>query len=140
LWPHPPAGIAAPRTSDLRVFISDRYLSRAIQNRFSADSIPSVGDVHVVSAPPSSLVVRLQASIGPLSLPAALELAPVAQAGSINVRVVSTALGGLSIPGQLTPFISSVINGRVKAVVAHSARVTGVTILPAGIEVFANSP
>jgi hypothetical protein len=139
LWPRTPAGMAAPRTSDLRVFISDRYLARSIQNRFTG-SIPSIGDVQVASAPPGSLVVRLQLGLGPLSVPADVELAPVAQNGSIDVSVVSTGLAGVSIPGQLTPFISSVINGRVNAVVSGTARVTGVTILPAGIEVFANSP
>jgi hypothetical protein len=138
LWPRPPAGIAAPRTSDLRVFISNRYLARSVQTRF-AGSIPSISDVRVASAPPSSLVVRSQLGVGPLSVPADLDLAPVAQNGSINVRVVSSGLAGLSVPGQLTPFISSVINGRVNAVIAGRAQVTAVTILPAGIEVFANS-
>jgi hypothetical protein len=139
-WPHPPVGIAAPRSSDLRIFISDRYLARTIQDRFAGGAIPAVGDVQVESAPPTSLVIRLHVSLGPLSLPAALELAPVAEHGSINVSVVSTDLAGVSIPGQLTVFVSSVINRQVNAVLHQAGRVTGVKILPAGIEVFANNP
>jgi len=112
-WPHPPGGVSAPRSSDLRIFISDAYLARVVERRLSGIPVPSVDKVRIASNPPQSLIVRVGLTLGLLSAPAALELMPVARNGHVQTLLVSTEVAGIALPPQLTGFMEGAINSRI---------------------------
>lgn len=139
-WPHPPAGQSSPRSPDLRIFMSDAYLARSVEQQASGMQTPGVQNVRITSNPPASLIVRCDLSVGPLSAPAALEVAPVVQAGQVQTRLISTQVGSVPIPPQLTGFVADAINGRIKQLPAGTGRVTGLRVLSSGLEITARYP
>ena len=140
LWPHPPAGVSAPRTSDVRVVVSDASIARTVQRRVSTMQVPSVDHVRVASHPPKSLIVHVDLSLGPLSAPATLEVMPVAQNGRVQARLISSEVAGVPVPPQLTGFVGDAINRRVGDLQGNGGRVTGTRVLPSGLEVFTDVP
>jgi hypothetical protein len=112
-WPQPPSGVSPPRSSDLRIVISNAYLARTVQRRVSGMRLPSVDHVRIASHPPTSLVMRVDLSLGLVSAPAALELAPVATNGHIQTQLVSSEVVGVPIPPPLAGFVTDAINRRM---------------------------
>jgi len=139
-WPHPPSGVSAPRSSDLRIVISDAYLARTVERRVSGMRVPSVDQVRIASNPPRSLIMRVDLSLGPLSAPAALELSPVAKNGHVQIRLISSEVAGVPIPPQLAGFVTDAINHRIADLPGGGGQVTGVRILTSGLEILADYP
>jgi len=139
-WPHPPGGVSTPRSSDLRIFISDAYLARAVERRLSGIPVPSVDKVRIASNPPKSLIMRVGLTLGLLSAPAALELMPVARNGHVQTLLVSTEVAGIAIPPPLTGFMEGAINSRIAELPGGGGRATGVRVLPSGLEILADYP
>jgi hypothetical protein len=140
LWPHPPVGVPNARSSDLRIFISDVYLARMVERRVSGINLPTVTDVRIASHPPTSLIMRVDLSIGPLSAPATLELAPVVESGQMQTRLVTTEVAGIPIPPQLAGFVVATINSRIAQLPGTGGQVTGVRILASGLEISVDYP
>lgn len=140
LWPRPPDGVSPPASSDVRVFVSDRYLAQAVAQRLSTVTLPSVSNVHVASDPPNSLVVSMRLSAGPLSAPAALQVAPSVENGQVRTNFVASQVAGIPIPSQLGGFVTNAINSRTDALLHGSVTVTGIRVEPTGLEIWANNP
>lgn len=138
-WPTIPAGSALLPGSDVRASLSDRYLTRTVQERLSATGIISVRGVQVRSAPPT-LVVRATASIGPLSAPITVELEPFAAGGDVRVRIIATHIGSLPVPGVLIGLVTGSINDSLRHSLGANARVTGVNVTRPGLDIAANYP
>jgi hypothetical protein len=138
-WPHQPAGVAVPASADLRVMISDHYLANAVQNRVNGMTIPSITNVQVRSLPPAALVVTATLSLGPVSADSSMEVQPVASGGTIQMHIISTHIGPIPIPSQLTVFLEDAINNDTQHLLSSGTRITGVTVKPQGVEILANS-
>jgi len=140
LSPRPPPGVSAPRTSDVRIRISDAYLARVVARRMEGIQLPSVGNVRVASNPPGSLIVRSDLSLGPLSAPAVVELAPFIENGHVQIRLISTDVGNIPVPPQLTQSMADAVNRRIAELPGGGGRATGVQVFPSGLEVLATYP
>lgn len=138
-WPATPAGSTLPQSADVRVSLSDGYMTRIIQARLSSTGIVSIGDVQVDSAPPA-LVVHANAGIGPLSAPVTVELQPVAAGGAVQVRVIATHIGVVPIPNVFTGLVTGSINDSLHHTLGAHANVTGVSVTPRGLDITANYP
>jgi hypothetical protein len=138
-WPSTPQPSTLPSASDVRVSISDGYLSRRVQARLPSSGIVSISAAHVGSAPPV-LVVDAQAHLGPISTPISMSLQPCPSRGDIQVRIVSTHVGIIPIPGFLTGSVAGSINDSLSHALGTDLMVTGVTVTPQGLEVSANYP
>lgn len=138
-WPKQPTGTALPASSDVRVFVSDRYLSRLVQRHASSIQLPQVRDVHIRSAPPAGLIATAQLSVGPISAGATMELAPEVQAGRVRMRIVSSTVAGIPIPDQLAGIVESQMNAATGNVSTNGARITGVRVTARGVQITANA-
>lgn len=133
----PPAGAALPSASDVRVSLSDGYLSRLIEERASGNGIIAVTDVQVRSAP-SALTVRADASLGPLTAPITVELQPVVVGGDVQERIIATQVGAVPIPAPLTGLVAGSINASLRHILGANATVTGVRVTPRGLDITAD--
>lgn len=138
-WPAIPTGAILPQRSDVRISLSDGYLTRIVQARLSGNGIVSIRDLQVRSAPPD-LVVRANAALGPLSAPITVELQPLAAGGDVQVRIVATHLGVVPIPNVLTGLVTGSINDSLRHTLRANASVTGVAATPRGLDITANYP
>lgn len=138
-WPTTPAGSTLPQNADVRVSLGDAYLTRIIQARLSSTGIVSIRDLQVQSALPA-LLVRANASIGPVSAPVNVELQPVASGGDVQVRIIATHVGAVPIPNVLTGLVAASINDSLHHTLGAHATVTGVTVTPRGLDITANYP
>lgn len=138
-WPATPAGSTLPQNADVRASLADAYMTRIVQARLASTGIVSIRDVQVRSAPPA-LVVRANAGIGPVSAPITVELQPVAAAGDVQVRIISTHVGVVPIPIVLTGLVTGSINDSLHHILGANAIVTGVSVTPRGLDITANYP
>jgi LmeA-like phospholipid-binding len=138
-WPTTPAGSALPQRSDVRVSLSDGYLTRAVQARLSSTGIVSIHGLQVRSAPPA-LVVHADAAIGPVSAPISVELQPVATGGAVQVRIIATHIGAVPVPNVLTGLVTGSINDSLRHTLGARATVTGVAVTQRGLDITANYP
>lgn len=138
LWPHQPHGVALPAAADLRVRISDAYLSKAVQQHVAGMALPAIKHVQVRSLPPAALAVTADLSVGPVTAGSSMEVQPVASAGTIQVQVVSTHIAGIPIPSELTFFLQDAINSNTRRVLSAHTRITGVAVQPDGVEILAD--
>jgi hypothetical protein len=102
--------------------------------------VPSVDHVRIASNPPTSLIMRVDLSIGPWSAPVALDLSPVATNGHVQTRLISTEVAGVPIPPHLAGLVTDAINRRIAALPGGKGQATGVRVLPSGLEILANYP
>jgi hypothetical protein len=137
-WPKQPTVRAVPAATDLHLTLSDAFLARELQHRFTTISVPSVTNVGVRSVPPSALAIRADAGAGPVSVPIAVEVQPVADAGQIRISIISSQLGGVPIPSQLTGFLTDIINSRTHNLLGRDTHVTGIRTLPGALEILAD--
>jgi hypothetical protein len=138
-WPTIPAGSTLPGSSDVRVSLGNGYLTRIVQARLSTNGIVSIHGLQVRSAPPA-LVVRADASLGPLSAPITVELQPLAAGGDVQVRIVATHIGVVPVPNVLTGLVTGSINDSLRHTLGSNATVTGVTATQRGLDITANYP
>jgi hypothetical protein len=138
-WPTTPAGSVLPQRSDVRVSLSDGYLTRAVHARLSSTGIVSIHGLQVRSAPPA-LVVHADASIGPISAPISVELQPVATGGAVQVRIIATHIGVVPVPNVLTGLVTGSINDSLRHTLGTHAAVTGVAVTQRGLDITANYP
>ncbi len=138
-WPTTPAGFALPQSSDVRVSLSNGYLTRTAQARLSSTGIVSIHELRVRSAPPA-LVVRADASIGPISAPITVELQPVAVGGVVQVRIIATHIGVVPVPNVFTGLVTGSINDSLRHTLRANATVTGVAATQRGLDITANYP
>jgi hypothetical protein len=138
-WPTTPAGSVLPQRSDVRVSLSDGYLTRAVHARLSSTGIVSIHGFQVRSAPPA-LVVHADASIGPISAPISVELQPVATGGAVQVRIIATHIGVVPVPNVLTGLVTGSINDSLRHALGTHATVTGVAVTQRGLDITANYP
>jgi hypothetical protein len=136
-WPRVPAGVNPAPRSDITLTVSDGSLARLIQRRVAGMTAPSIQGVTVTSAPPNALVTRAQVVLGPVSSSAAVEVQPVAVNGGIQARVLSSTIAGLPMPPPLLQAIETEINRSMHGLLPADARVTGVAVRPAGLEITA---
>lgn len=136
----PPVGTSVPAASDVRVTISDGYLARRIQQKLASLGVVEVSQVTVTSAPPSELIARGQVTAGPVSGPVALGLEPVATGGTVQVRIVSTEVGGIPVPGVFTTLVEGVINRAVTRFMGNGVRIIGTSVTSRGLVIAANYP
>jgi serine/threonine-protein kinase len=137
-WPHQPTGVALPASADVRVFISDSYLSRAVQQRVAGMTLPEIHNVRVLSSPPAALLVNADLTVGPFTAPSSMEVQPVASGGGVQVQIVESHIAGIPIPSQLTGFLQDAINGETQHALSTHSRVTGVAVRPDGVEILAD--
>lgn len=137
-WPRPPRGITAPAPADLRVMISDTYLSRAVGNRLSSLTAPQVTNLRISSVPPNYLVAAATLTAGPLAAPASVQIQPVAANGQIEITIIASSLAGVPIPSQLIGVVQDSINARTRRLLGAHTSVVGARVLPSGLEVDAN--
>lgn len=138
-WPKQPAGRALPASSDVRVFVSDRYLSSLVQRHASSIDLPQVSDVHILSSPPAVLIATAQLSVGPISAPTSMELAPEIENGRVHIRIVSSTIAGIPIPDQFAGIVEGQINAAAGNVNTGAARITGVKVTARGLQITANA-
>jgi hypothetical protein len=136
-WPAIPAGSTLPQRSDIRVSLSNGYLTRVVQTRLSSHGVVSIRDLQVQSAPPV-MVVRAEAGIGPFSAPITVELQPVAASGAVQVRIVATRIGIVPVPNILTGLVAGSINDSLRHALGANATVTGVSVTKRGLDITAN--
>jgi uncharacterized protein YpmS len=137
-WPQPPKGTARPQRADLQVLVADSYLSRVVQRHVAGVSFPQIRNVRVASVPPAALVLTADLGAGPISAPASVEAQPVAQNGAIQVRIVDMSVAGIPIPSQLTVALADAVNSSARHAVGPNTRITGVTVKPGGLEIYAD--
>lgn len=137
-WPRIPAGQPVPAASDVRIIISDGFITRAVQQRVAGMTLPSIQQVRVTSNPPSTILVHIDLTTAQVSAPAALEIQPIAENGQIQVHVVSTNVAGIPVPPPLAGFVADAINSHSGHVLGDNARVTGVEVVPGAVEILAN--
>ncbi len=138
-WPTTPKSRPLPKTFDIRVSISDGYLTRRIQRQVQYSSFVSIRGVQVTSSAPL-LVVDARAAIGPLSVPVSLELEPIASGANVRVRVVAGHVANIPVPGLLTGLLADDINDSLKRTVGQDATITGVIVTRRGLDITANYP
>lgn len=137
-WPHQPQGVALPASADLRIHISDTYLSRTVQAHVAGMTLPTIQHVQVRSSPPAALIVTADLGAGPVSAGSSMEVQPIAAGGSVQIQIVSTHIAGIPIPSQLTGFLQDAINSNTHRLLNAQTRITGVTVQPDGVEVLAS--
>jgi hypothetical protein len=138
-WPNPPApGVPPPRSWDVRVTVVDAYLSRLADRRAATISVPTIRHVVISSSPAKLLVAGADVSVGPVGAPVTLELQPVAQSGEAQVRVISAHVGAIPIPVVFLGVIRDAINSSTRHLLSAGARITGVTVIPGGLEIYAS--
>jgi len=136
-WPHEPHGIAVPASADLRVRISDAYLSRTVQQHVAGMTLPTIKNVQVRSSPPAALVLTADLGAGPVTAGSSMEVQPVVAGGSVHIQITSTHIAGIPIPSQLTGFLQDAINSNTQRLLSAHTRITGVSVKPDGLEVLA---
>lgn len=138
-WPAIPTGSALPPGSDVRVALSDRYLTKIVRARISTGGIVSIRGFEVRSAPPT-MIVQAEASVGPISAPVTVQLQPVAAGGDVQVRIIATHIGIVPVPNAFTGLVTGSINDSLHHILGAKAEVTGVTATPRGLDIAANYP
>src|SRR5438045_3493482 len=93
-WPNIPAGQSVPQGSDVRVRLSDGYLSRIVQRR-TADM--GLSGVSITSDPPASMIARGTLTVAIVSVPVSLRLQPFAEKGSLHVRLLEAQVGSVPL-------------------------------------------
>jgi hypothetical protein len=136
-WPTTPAGSTLPQASDVRVSLSNAYLTRVAQARLSSHGILSIRGLQMRSAPPL-MIVRAEAGIGPFSAPITVELQPVATSGNVQVQIVTTHIGVVPVPSVLTGLVAGSINDSLRHALGAKATVTGVRVTTRGLDITAN--
>jgi hypothetical protein len=136
----PPTGTATPTASDVRITISDGYLARRIQQKISSLGMAEVSGVSVASAPPSELIAHGRVAAGPLSEPVTLGLQPVAASGTVQVRIISTQVGGLPVPSVFTTLVANVINQAITRSIGNQVRIVGTAVTGQGLVISADYP
>ena len=135
-WPKAPAAESVPASSDIRIHLSDRYLGHLVQSRVSSMGVTGVS---VSSAPPQTLIAQGTLGLAIVSAPIAIQFQPVAQGGTLQVKVVDVRVGSIPLPGQLIPLIAGSINSSVRSRLGTKAVVQSVQVTPTGLDVEANS-
>lgn len=138
-WPTTPRGSTLPPDPDVHVSLGDGYLTRIVRARLASTGVLSIHGLQVRSAPPV-LVVRAEASVGPLSAPITAELQPIAASGDVQVRIIATHVGIIPVPNVLMGLVASSINGSLHRALGRHATVTGVTTTARGLDITANYP
>lgn len=137
--PGPATVSTLPARPDVRIELSDGYLTKKVRARLSSTGIVSVHALEVGSAPPD-LVVRAEVGLGPLTAPVTVELRPLAVAGEVQVRITATHIGPIPVPNALTGLVTGSINDSLRHILGGQARVTGVMTTQAGLDITANYP
>ena len=138
-WPKQPTPRAGPpMPADLRLTLSDAFIARELQRRFTAISFPTVTHVGIGSVPPVGLAVRADIGAGPVSAPLSMEVQPVAEHGQVAISIISTHLAGIPIPSQLTGFLADIINSRAHNLLGSETRVVRVRTVPGALEILAD--
>lgn len=136
----PPTGTVVPAASDVRITISDGYLARRIQQKLSSLGMAQVSGVTVASVPPSELIARGQVTAGPLSEPVTLGLQPVAAGGTVQVRIVSTHVGGIPVPSVFTTLVQNVMDRAITQAIGSQVRIVGTAVTRQGLVISADYP
>lgn len=137
-WPRIPAAAPPAPSSDVRVHVSDGYLARVIEQRVSALGAVTLQNVSVASSPPRLLLVRGDAGVAGLTVPAELELEPIAANGAVQADIIQVQVAGLPVPGVLSDLVSGSINDSLRRAIPHNARVTGVVVTQGGVDLSAD--
>lgn len=138
-WPTIPTGSALTPGSDVRVTLSDGYLTKAVRARISSGGIVAIRGLVVRSAPPT-MIVRAVASVGPISAPITVQLQPIAAGGDVQVRIIATRLGFIPVPNAFTGLVAGSINDSLHHILGANAVVTGVSATPRGLDIAAKYP
>lgn len=136
-WPTTPRGSTLPQGSDVRVSLSNSYLTRIVEARLARNGIISIRGLQVRSAPPA-LIVRANVGLGPLAAPITVELQPLAAGGEVQVRIIATHIGVIPVPNFLTGLVTGSINDSLRHILGANATVTGVTSTPRGLDITAD--
>jgi hypothetical protein len=133
--PAAPVPVPPPRTSDVRVVLSDRYLARKIATDARHVGISAV---HIRSAPPSQLIATMQWTVGFVSTPLLVVAQPVAQNGQVHIRVLSAQVAGVALPRDVAQAVTDSVTGSLRRPLGADARVIRASVRPSGIELDAN--
>lgn len=137
-WPHDPKGVRAPSASDVHVVISDTYLARLVQQRSGSIAFPQVRNVVITSVPPAVVVVRADLLAGPVSTPSSLEVQPIAEGGTIDMRILSSHVAGIPVPPLLTSILQDAINRAARRAITPRVHIVAVRVRPEGVDVYAD--
>jgi uncharacterized protein YpmS len=137
-WPKVPDATRVPSRNDVHVTISDKYLSRVITKRLHDAGLTTVSHLVVASSPSRLLVVNADISIAGISVPIALSAQPYVSKGQVQVRLLSTSVGGIPLPTQIIAPVSGSIQSSLHNLLGKTAVVKAVRVRPAGVEIFAD--
>ena len=139
-WQRTPLTVPGTQAADVQATIADGYLARRLEEQVAGAGGFSgmITHVTVQSSPPSTLVLGADASIGPLTAPVSLQVAPQAANGALQIQVIQANVGAVPVSGPLVDALLRAINQRSVQVLGSGARIVGVKVVPGGLEIDAN--
>jgi hypothetical protein len=133
-----PKGEVVPQGADVHILLADHYLSRLVNARLHAKGLSALQDVQISSDPPSTLVARAHASVGPFSVPVDVEAVPTVQNGNVRIQIASSHVGPVPIPQAFTGILESSINDAVRLQSRQYLTVVSASVRPQGLDIYAN--
>jgi hypothetical protein len=135
----PPDGARPARGADIDILISNRALSRLLNDRVSGRGIVNLREIRITSDPAhNSLDAHAHAGVGPLAVPVTLAAAPSVHGGAVQVTLVSAHVGVIPVPAGFIGLLQGTIDDAVRRSVGRRIQIVGAAVRRRGLEVYAN--